>query len=400
MSYILLKNQNLTPPETQVYNKLMWELLLKFEGKPVAFDFETTGLSAISNDIVSVGLANETDSIAIWLEPEDRVPLCKWLTKQQLIAHNYIFDGAFVTKYTGQVVRPLADTLVLFKTLANEGWTGQSWSLKKAMLDVLGWPEVNNKDLQDYMDTYKVAMHRVPFDILGKYNALDAAATYQLWQYLMSFTKQFPALESFWLEEWANLEALLIEQHMNGITIDVGYYRNYMQERKAAKDILYAEFIGLVREHIQEYNRQAHAKLFPPFPEDAKTKKDLSPTKRYLEWLRKEEESRYAMHFNIDSNKDLCWLIYGQLKFEVAKVTPSGAPSIDKNVLHLFGDYGKKLKAYRKIRDEMKFIQQILDDQVKGVVYPNIKIHGTITGRCSSGMERSNGATSDAVTED
>jgi hypothetical protein len=35
--------------------------------------------------------------------------------------------------------------------LSTEGWDGQSWSLKTAMTDVLGWPEINNKALKRWL---------------------------------------------------------------------------------------------------------------------------------------------------------------------------------------------------------------------------------------------------------
>lgn len=393
MQHILLSKINTKPSDNvqliEQFHK--WpEVLSKFEGAPVAFDFETTGLSAIKDKVVSVGLANTELAVSLKLTTDfERKYICEWLGNQKLIAHNYMFDGAFLAKVLGRVVPPCADTLIMFKTLSNEGFLGQRWSLKYAMTDILGWDEANNTEVQDYMAKHMVAMHNVPFDILGRYNALDADATYKLWQYLSSVANSHAGVFDYWGTEWCNLLSLLIEQHLIGIKIDVSYYEKYYAEKKYLMDNQYAEFIKHVSEHINDYNTKAHAALYPQLTVDQVYKKDGDYKKSYLKRQEQEEKDRYRMYFNIDSNKDLCWLFYDKLGYDIKKTTPKGEPSIDKTVLHLFGDHGKRLRMYRKTRDEIKFIKQILDSQYQGVVYANIKPHGTITGRCSSGQEES-----------
>lgn len=391
MQHILLSKIN-TKPTTNLHlieDFHKWsEVLPIFEGGPVAFDWETTGLSAIKDKVVTVGLANTWGAVSIKLKSDfERKYICEWLANQQLIAHNYMFDGAFLGKVLGRVVPALADTLIMFKTLSNEGFMGQKWSLKYAMTDILGWDEVNNTEVQAYMAEHLVAMHNVPFEILGKYNALDADATFKLWQYLSSVANNHTGVYDYWSTEWRTLLCLLIEQHLGGLPVDVLYYQRYYAEKKELMDSQYAEFIKHVADHINDYNTKAHSAQYPSLSVDQVYKKDGSYKKNYLKRQEQEERDRYHMYFNIDSNKDLCWLFYNQLGYDIKKTTPKGEPSIDKTVLHLFGDHGKRLKVYRKTRDEIKFIKQILDDQHKGVVYANIKPHATITGRCGSGQE-------------
>lgn len=380
------------PTSVQLYSPQKFsdlkQILQIFESAPLAFDFETTGLSAIKNDIVSIGLSNGRNTVAINLPVHMRISICNWLNHQQLIAFNYIFDGAFMTKYTGQVIAPYADAMVMFKTLSNEGYVGQSWGLKGAMTSILGWDNKNSDEVREYMKTHKCAMHSVPFDILGVYNGLDALATYQLWEYLNSFTEMFPALPDFWATEWNTLSALLIEQYHAGIYVDVKYYTDYQNELKEQADKLYIKFITLCGEHITEYNNRAHAVAFPPYPENRKTNKDLSMSVNYKKYLVKEEAARYNMYFNIGSSQQIAWLFYDRLKFDIKKTTEGGAPCVDKTVLHLFGEYGKLLRDYRKVVKEIGTVQQVLDDQVKGRVHPSVRIHGTITGRGSSGEDK------------
>lgn len=389
--YILLKQQQYEPSDVDLYVPEdvtdMMLMLSRFDGQEkVAFDFETDGLSAHTNDAVSLGLSNGAYTLSIWIgEDSLRVAACEWLMTKKLIAHNYIFDGLFVTKYTGRVPWPYRDTLVMFKSLANEGILGQTWGLKTAMTDILGWQKSNNDEIKAYMKANKCQFHEVKWEILGKYNGLDALATWQLWEYFESFTVQFPALIDFWNTEWSHLMALLIEQHWDGLAIDADKYRAHdkvLAEQQAEQLGL---FFAEVAEHITVYNELVVAQI--PLPKKP-NKKDGSESAAYFKHLAKVEAAKLVNHFNVDSTLELCWLFYDRLKYPVAARTPAGKPSVDKKSLGRLGLVGKILSRYRKKRDERKFIAGILDADMHGRVHPDIRIHGTVTTRCSSGGEK------------
>lgn len=392
MSYILLEKQNLVPPEVVIIPEnddnadKVWLEYFDSSKEPIAYDFETSNLSAHLGDAVSVAISNGKWTVAMkFVNTEQRVRVCNWLLTKQLIAHNGLFDGNFVSKYTGQVPWHHRDTMVMFKTLANEGFLGQSWSLKTAMTDVLGWPEANNDEIKDYMKANKCLYHEVPWHILGRYNALDAAATYQLYSYLETFCVQFPDLPDYWQTEWSNMIALLTEQNWNGIRVNVSYYTELNEKIKRDQDELLGKFMALVQPHVNEFNEQAVNAILPP---KKPTKKDGSDSAAMEKWRLKVEEARATNHFNVDSPAHLAWLFYTAMRFPILARTASGAPVVDKKVLGKLGEPGKILAAYRKKRDERKFITSLLNAQLNGRIHPDIRVHGTISTRSSSGSSK------------
>jgi DNA polymerase I-like protein with 3'-5' exonuclease and polymerase domains len=393
MEYVLLRKQNYLVPSVQLIDKpsnpalLQTLRLLERPGKPIAYDWETTGLSAIKDEAVCLGLSNGRTHVSIrWRSKAQLIYLCHWLLKQRLIGWNYLFDALFITKYSGQVPWPYRDAMVMFKSLANEGWTGQSWSLKTAMTDILGWPETNDVELRAYMKQHKCQMHEVPWPILGRYNALDAAATYQAYEYFESFTAQFPGLVDYWQTEFNNLIAMLTEQGMLGMVVDEDHYRLHDEALSNKQADYLAQFEALVGTHLAAYDAAVVAEI-ENSPPSALVKKDGTPTVAAERWRARIEEARGQRHFNIDSQQDLCWLFYEALKYPVAKRTAGGKPAVDKKVIKTFGQEGKLLAAYRKTRDQRKFIGSLFDSVIDSRLYCDIRVHGTVTGRCSSGSE-------------
>ena len=186
MDYVLLKRQNLVVPDVVLIDAptdTELEEILSQYGDIVAFDWETSSLSVHQGEAVCLGLSNGRLHVSIrWCDQAQLDHLCAWLLTKKLVGWNSLFDSLWITKYSGQVPWPYRDAMVMFKSLANEGIAGQSWSLKTAMTDILGWPESNELELRAYMKKHGCQMHEVPWPILGRYNALDAAATYQAYE--------------------------------------------------------------------------------------------------------------------------------------------------------------------------------------------------------------------------
>jgi DNA polymerase I-like protein with 3'-5' exonuclease and polymerase domains len=391
MEYILLEQQRYAPVDPElVYKPSDIQLdmqLSSFDGPLLSFDFETTGLSAHDDEAVSIGLCDGIKTVSIYFKDRAQcVKVCHWLLTKKLIGYNFIFDGLFITKYTGQVPWPHRDAMVMFKALANEGITGQSWSLKRAMTDVLGWSEQNDVEMKAYMKEHKCAMHEVPWTMLCHYNGLDALATWQLYEYLEARSGMFPALADFWDTEWAHLIAMLIEQHWLGISVSEKHYSDHLTTLQKEQAELLDLFFIEVGPHIDEFNRLAVESVVLARPRNP-IKKDGTEAKSMEKYYAKIEAAKLANHFNTDSNEHLCWLFYDRLGYPVAKRTPSGAPSVAKATLHNFDKPGKLLAKYRKKRDEAKFVVNLLASIKESRVHCDIRVHGTISGRCSSGSE-------------
>lgn len=372
------------------------ELLFRFEQQPVAFDFETYGLDATHPEgwVRSVGLANDIDCVAIDFRGAPSGVssfVCDWLSKQRLIAHNYVFDGAWLTKLTGKITTGYCCTYGLLAQLHNEDNT-VSWSLKSAMKNILGWPESNEQDLYDWLKENghkKSEMSLAPFEILGNYNALDAAATWQLYKYLRSVMFQYGWGETLWeyhQKDFMGEISLLIEQQFSGMHIDVDKlreYRKYLTNKviERSQDILQHPKVA---PWIDLYNSIAVKNIEDQEPEEfTKTGKVAA---RWLKWKEKLEIAKDTQHFNLASTASLSWLLYDRMKFPVLVSSEKGAPAVNKKAVAQMGEIGRLIIKYREVRDELKFVESAIALQVDGVFHPQMKSIGTITGRLGGGV--------------
>ena len=390
---ILRKIKTAPPTEYRVLTSLPGDLH-EFSKQPIAFDFETHGIDPTSGSIRSIAISNDYGTVAIDIEKlnkNDRLRLTKWLLRQKLIAHNAVFDAGWIYAKTGQMPDIEACTLVLFKLLSTEGYLGQRWGLKSAMTDILGWPESNEVDLYKWLkDNGLGAKHmaQAPWDILGKYNAMDAAATWQLYKYFLQVIEENGwerSVLEFHRQDFSVLMKLIIEQQVQGITVDVESLKSFDVELRDNIDRKKLEFIQNpeVRPHIEYYQKviiEEVEKAEPP----QYTKKG-TVTARYTKWLEKLELVKSRIDFNIDSPQQLQWLLYERLMYSCPIRTEKGVPSVGKKALPYIGNLGKLLKEYRELRDRRKFVTALTNVQRDGTLYPTVKPHGTLTGRSSGG---------------
>ena len=315
--------------------------------------------------------------------------------KPGFIFHNASFDTLWAEVH-GKPLAIEACTSVLFRLLATEGWLGQSWSLKTAMTDVLGWPEPNTEVLYSWLKSQKYGkeeMHRAPWEILGPYAALDADATVQLYQVLTRVLDSLPeklgrVLRDYIANDCMNLLVLLREQQIKGIPVD-------LEGLAALNTSIGAE--------IEDYRQQfySHPTIQPALASLAaaqvKAEMDAVPpqytkagevTARYQKWLERIEGLKNRPMdevFNVDSPQQLAWLFYTALGYPIRKTTDGGAASVDNKTLAQFGELGVLLSRYRKVRDRLKFATALGNVQKNGVFHPSIQMMGTVTGRSSGG---------------
>jgi len=397
MYYAILRKQEMLPiPEYSVISHL--PDLTIFDGQPVAFDFETHGLNPITGSIRSVAITNDAGSVAIDMEAltdAERSHLLLWLVHHPLglIAHNAVFDVSWLYHATGIMPKIETCTLVLFRLLATEGWLGQKWGLKSAMTDVLGWAHSNEEALYGWLKSKKLKtgdMAQAPWKILGKYNALDAIGCWQLYKTLSNIAISNGWKESvldFHREDFCNLIELLVEQQISGMSIDLAGVNKYDQVLAEQIEGHRVEFLehSEVEEHVTYYQRVLveEMRLKEP-PEFTKLGK---PTSRHSKWRDRIEELTHRLDFNIDSPTQLQWLFFERLFYMSPIVTDKGGQSVGSKALPHLGELGKMLKGYRALRDRRKFVTALLNVQQGGILYPDVKCHGTVTGRPSGGKE-------------
>lgn len=395
--YAIVKRFRSDPPSDYgVLTSIPWDVLLKMQRQEMAFDFETYGLDPQMGSLRSISLANDYGCVAIDLEAlsqPDRKRLTEWLLGQNLIAHNMVFDGAWIYAKTKRMPKMHACTLGLFKQLSTEGFMGQRWGLKVAMTRVLGWKESNEEDLYAWLKSNKLTAARMaeaPWEILGKYNALDSAATWQLYKCFMELISDNSWGESLWhyhRNEFRTEIELLIEQQMAGMTIDLTALSEFDAKLEGDIEAKRQEFLNHpdVLPHVQEYQlllaQEVRSNEPPQFTKTGKV------AARYTRWEEKLREVSSRLDFNIDSPKQLQWLLFDKLGYDCPIKTDKGVKSVGKKALPHLGELGKMLKDYRELRDRRKFVTALRNVQRDGVFYPAVKPAATVTGRCGGGVE-------------
>lgn len=300
---------------------------------PIAIDFETRGtdysLPHVQADrrsplpvggggfeVVGVGFASS--DVVAYVELTDLAPefisyVFEKIPDNKFIAHNAYFEAGVIRSLIGRVPELLACTLGLYKQAASEGWDGQRHGLKNAMRDLLNFIETNeegldrwlidNKYVKSISKTRKMGYHwypdwspesgrwvapnksemwRAPADILGHYCALDADATWQLYEYVLKpATVRFPGLAAYHQLFIRAQVCPLVEQRMQGIRIDYQRLRSHTNDLQRRAKELKEQFLShptiapAVRRwekwklrdlEKKEPNKYKKAKVAPPEP--------------------------------------------------------------------------------------------------------------------------------------
>lgn len=394
--YAILRTAREKPPTDYRVLDYLPDDLDGFSSQPIAFDFETNGTNPITGSIRSIAISNDYGTLAIdisKLSTQDRIKLTNWLLKQKLIAHNAVFDAGWIYAKTGKMPKIEACTLVLFKLLATEGYLGQKWGLKHAMTSVLNWPTSNELDLHNWLKSNKLHardMAQAPWEILGKYNALDAAGTWQLYKHFVH-TIQKNGWEQNILQyhkiDFMNLIYLLIEQQMSGMSIDLEYLNIFNEKLDKEIEDKLNDFLyhPEVRPHVEYYQSIVIEDMEKSEPQ--KFTKSGEITSRFIKWKDKLKLAKSKLDFNVDSPQQLQWLFYERMLYTCPIMTTTHKMSTGKKAFKYLGEPGKKLKEYRELRDKRKFSAALTNVHINGILHPNVKAHGTITGRSSGGVD-------------
>jgi hypothetical protein len=269
--------------------------------------------------VVGIGLANSKYVFYInmlELSADDTQKLYDKLAEVELIAHNTIFDSAFMYRDTGRWLNWIGCTLVLFKQLAAEGWAGQRWGLDVAIPDILGWPESNKDTLTTLLKKHKLTKNQMyklatlEPKLFAEYCGNDADASYQLWKYFTRVTAK-PELTSVqvWHEqEFLTSIKLLVEQQFAGIHISQHALQNYVEslgDQIAAKLV---EFFA--HEDVAKHLRKLRKDLLIEHKnkEPKKYTKANNLAARWVVWARKGGDIAEVRQFNPNSKQQLAWL--------------------------------------------------------------------------------------------
>ncbi len=422
--------QRVCPPDADVTT-----LLRQAADAPVvAVDFETRGndysLPDSETYVVGVGLAWDKGSCYLSMDELSQDSLDQLanllLSHRGLLAHNVYFDGGWIRRDLGGHANWLACTFGLYMQCASEGFEGQRWGLKEAMVDVLLWSDTNETELDTWLvengyckqnkSPLKGEMWRAPASILGKYCVLDAEATYLLYtEHLLPIVKRFPKLADYHRQDFLPHVKVHIDQKIAGIMTDRQHWVKYATELEAA--IVESEYNfrehPLVKPHVDAWEREALEGFLATEPPRYKKKKERKEPARYtksgdvsknwLKWKALEEEplveslnwKRWydkkvgiefgvepGYSFNLQSGDHLRWLMYDKLKHKVLLQTDSGLPAISEDALQSMGDVGQILIGRALKVKELSYISDYIERvEMRPTIHPSFKMPGTVTGR-------------------
>ena len=425
---------------------------------PMALDFETKGVNWApqpatleDKETYPVGVALSDDRGSVYVpfyfpdgRPTGSYPRLMQLLKDErvpLLAHNVPFDGGWPRRDFGYHLNWLACTLATYKLCATEGELGQSWGLKSAMRDVLGWAETNESGIHTWLcengHTRQVRnepaagfyptgdgrwgspdlgeMWRVPPEILGHYAALDADACWQLWTYaLRPCLDRFHVLRDWVLTTYMPYMLLLMEQKARGMLVDRAALEAYQAELAAEVKVGLAAISNRpdVLPHLQRWNAEELARLAgeePPRllasaarPAPKRLTRKGEPTAAFLKWEKDQStpsarwtawqwkhsglaaQAAQLQLFNWSSGKQKAWLFYESMRFPVLRRTESSQPATDEDALKGMGSLGAELIdlfAKQKVGQFCEQVLSLLTDS--NTLHPSFRIPGTVTGRLS-----------------
>lgn len=456
LPFVLLNPIISQPDLSKIHPLLAGEDLVEFldevePGDLIALDIETRGTEAHNTEcqVVGFGLADSRGA-GYWTAEHWPFFLEQAHAKQlPLIGHNIFFDGAFAYRDAGyRHLNWKYCTYGLYKQLATEGWPGQQWGLKKAQVELLGWKQANEvelnkwlvenkfltttrksiedvanaedwlyqKDIDMWAKADKSQMWQAPAHILGKYCALDAYATHELFfKILKPILDDFHVLKDYHEGPFINLVEILIEQQHSGFAVNVEGLITHQANLQNQLEEVNQTFFSLpeIQDAVALYNKQIiqeHLDKEPPrhlvtkeFQEpkkkyrkdgslsglwlkwDERRRNPQTPTqsKRWEQWYAKLQTLENENHFNVNSNKQLEWLFYEQLGYPVLLTTVSGSPATDNKAMGQWGAAGKLLIKKSTLLKEEGYVGAAIATQLNGVIHPQFKVPGTLTGRLS-----------------
>lgn len=313
----------------------------------LAVDTETTGLTFFDQ---AFGASTCDASGASWYElPAERDALSDRLEGvERLVFHNAKFDlqKLQLAGVLDRRARGIHDTECMAHLLDEH----RPKRLKYLAREILGKETQAEEALLSYVRKKANGINRavdgyskVPRDLLVPYALEDAVYTWELYHNL------WPQVQSLGLTELYGLEMQLtwslLDMEWDGLGVDITYVDSTAKAYK-----------GQILETEWEIEDQTGLKIFVPEKKGQKTPEGM---------------------FNPNSNPQLRAYFEGR-GHKRAKYDKHALPTIDDPMARGL----MKLRGVKKMHDYLAAMQTETRD---GVLHPNVRQHGTKTGRMSSG---------------
>jgi len=313
-----------------------------FDSKLLALDFETNGLNWLAPDFKAVGIALSSIDVrgGIYIDIQDSHPsevtkIMDHLCQYKLMCYNLTFDAGVRERIhmdlglettLGPKFNYHCDVMGLIFQM-DQGYN-LNMSLKTMMKDLLGWPDTNERALDQWLiyNGYtkgsskdpkpdKGEMWRVPFEIMQKYAALDAQATRDIYyEVLVPAMEKWPDVLPFHTTATIALYKLIIEARKEGITVDVDRLEKWKAHLERTRDEAAEKFTyeSEATSHIEEVLKNRVDNKFRPKPK-VWLKKDgtmSSHAKRWEEDHKNRYDDLFETHLNLNSKQMIRDILY------------------------------------------------------------------------------------------
>ena len=328
------------PNELILDEKKLFSIIDRIDDEIVAFDTETTSLDrdkkivgfsfAFGQNAYYVPINHFYLGVEKQISLENSLKAIKKLFTKKIVGHNLKFDLNLVYKYGIEKITPFMDTMLL------------AWILDpdhKVGLDALSKKYLNHEMIH-FKDTVKKGENfsNVALQEASKYASEDAYITLKLYE------KLYPLLWNTEIEkELKNIEIpfidVLINMENRGINIDIEYFEKLEIKLEGKLENLTNEIYELAGER-----------------------------------------------FNINSTKQLAFILFEKLGLPTKKKTKTGY-STNEAVLNSLKEYKivHKLLEYRELfKLQSTYIKPLQVHNQNGKIYTSFLQTGTATGRLSS----------------
>ncbi|HET9652759.1 MAG TPA: DNA polymerase I, partial [Usitatibacter sp.] len=270
----------------------------KLEAAPIAcFDTETTSLDPMTAELVGIAIATSPGEAAYiplthrYAGAPEQLPLQNVLNRLRAwledagklkVGQNSKYDRHVFANYGIAVRGVVHDTLLQAYVLESH---------QRHDMDALATRFLGAQGLIQYTDVAGKGAAQIPFDQVDvqratDYSAEDADVTLQLHGALWPRLEGDAKLKRIYAEIEIPVSGVLLAMERNGVLIDVQQLARQTQE---------------LAQKMLELERKAHELAGGPF--------------------------------NLGSPKQLCDVLFNRLKLRTIKKTPTGAPSVDEEVL-------------------------------------------------------------------
>lgn len=413
----------------------------------VSLDFETKGLDTLDPDfrVVGIGISGKglEGGVYFSLKEAGRNPrmLIKALCDRELLAFNAIFEGCVLERLCKDHNLPSIlskkwplkwDARSMYFHLSQEEFPNQKYRLKDAQVDVLGWEDKGDVELDAWLieNGYVVSggkadksqMWRAPDQILGKYCCYDVQSTHQLYEHLLPQLQKFPDAVEFISEYEVPYHYRAITEMMHwGIKIDEKRLRSLKNDLEEEVQSFKKNFLQLPE--VADWASARNQDIINGLKVPKKFKKDGTIQANYTKYLEKVKNITPESWFNPNSKHQMRDLFYnhiysigdiqkvldfrgehrqtkkGSFYFQV-EVYIEGSVyihewktkvqepkikdiSIDKDILPKLGTAGAAVKKHNGNIKLLGYINGMLDSLKNEIHYGRLLPLGTMTGRAA-----------------